>query len=110
MKGRPPQLHYRPPYSPDLNPIENAFAKLKEHVRNSAARTLDALDRAAANALHQFKPDECASFFAHAGSSLGSRDQHCVASQATYSQPSPNSKRSGYVILQRVHSLSPPSG
>jgi transposase len=60
VKGRPPQLHYLPPYSPDLNPNENAFAKLKAHVRKSAARTLDALDRAAANALHQFKPDECA--------------------------------------------------
>ena len=58
------ELHYLPPYSPDLNPIENAFAKLKAHVRKSAARTLDALERAAANALQQFKPDECANFFA----------------------------------------------
>ena len=58
---------YLPPYSPDLNPIENAFAKLKAHARKSAARTLDALERAAANALQQFKPDECANFFAHAG-------------------------------------------
>ena len=63
-------LHYLPPYSPDLNPIENAFAKLKAHVRKSAARTLDALERAAANALRQFKPDECANFFAHAGYGL----------------------------------------
>jgi len=61
------ELHYLPPYSPDLNPIENAFAKLKAHVRKSAARTLDALERAAANALIQFKPDQCANFFAHAG-------------------------------------------
>jgi transposase len=61
------ELHYLPPYSPDLNPIENAFAKLKAHVRKSAARTLDALERAAANALRQFNPDECANFFAHAG-------------------------------------------
>ena len=61
------ELHYLPPYSPDLNPIENAFAKLKAHVRKSAARTLDALERAAANALPQFKPDQCANFFAHAG-------------------------------------------
>ena len=52
------ELNYLPPYSPDLNPIENAFAKLKAHVRKSAARTLDALERAAANALPQFKPDE----------------------------------------------------
>ena len=61
------RLLYLPPYSPDFNPIENAFAKLKAHVRKSAARTLDALERAAANALPQFKPDQCANFFAHAG-------------------------------------------
>ena len=60
-------LLYLPPYSPDFNPIENAFAKLKAHVRKSAARTLDTLERAAANALPQFKPDQCANFFAHAG-------------------------------------------
>jgi transposase len=61
------ELRYLPPYSPDLNPIENAFAKLKAHVRKSAARTLDTLEQAAANALPQFKPDQCANFFAHAG-------------------------------------------
>ena len=60
-------LLYLPPYSPDLNPIENAFAKLKAHVRKAAARTLEALERAAADALQTFKPDECANFFAHAG-------------------------------------------
>jgi transposase len=64
------ELHYLPPYSPDLNPIENAFAKLKAHVRKSAARTLDALERAAANALRQVKPHQCANFFAHAGYGL----------------------------------------
>jgi transposase len=64
------ELRYLPPYSPDLNPIENAFAKLKAHIRKSAARTLDALERAAANALEQFKPTECANFFAHAGYGL----------------------------------------
>jgi hypothetical protein len=47
-----------------------SFAKLKAHVRKSASRTLDALERAAANALPQFKPDQCANFFAHAGYSL----------------------------------------
>jgi hypothetical protein len=40
---------------------------LKAHIRKSAARTLDALERAAANALPKFKPDQCANFFAHAG-------------------------------------------
>ena len=61
------RLLYLPPYSPDLNPIENAFAKLKAHVRKAAARTFATLEAAAANALQSFKPDECENFFAHAG-------------------------------------------
>ena len=60
-------LLYLPPYSPDLNPIENAFAKLKAHVRKLAARTIEALEAAAAQALITFNPTECANFFAHAG-------------------------------------------
>jgi len=60
-------LLYLPPYSPDLNPIENVFAKLKAHVRKAAARTIEALETAAADALQTFKPTECANFFAHAG-------------------------------------------
>lgn len=67
IEARGAELRYLPPYSPDLNPIENAFAKLKAHVRKSAARTIDTPERAAANALPQFKPDQCANFFAHAG-------------------------------------------
>ncbi len=61
------QLLYLPAYSPDLNPIENAFAKLKAHVRKAAARTFDALEAAAAQALTQLKANECLNFFAHAG-------------------------------------------
>ena len=60
-------LLYLPPYSPDLNPIENAFAKLKAHVRKAAARTIEALETVAAEALLTFQPTECANFFAHAG-------------------------------------------
>jgi transposase len=60
-------LRYLPPYSPDLNPIENAFAKLKAHVRKLAARTIEALEAAAAAAIKTFKATECANFFAHAG-------------------------------------------
>ena len=60
-------LLYLPPYSPDLNPIENAFAKLKAHVRKLAARTIDALEKAAAQALQTFNPTQCANFFAHLG-------------------------------------------
>jgi transposase len=60
-------LLYLPPYSPDLNPIENAFAKLKAHARKAATRTIQALETATADALQTFKPIECANFFAHAG-------------------------------------------
>jgi len=61
------ELLYLPPYSPDFNPIENAFAKFKAHVRKAAARTFEALETAAADALRQFNPSECVNFFAHAG-------------------------------------------
>ena len=49
IEARGATLLYLPPYSPDFNPIENAFAKLKAHVRNHAARTIDALEQAAAD-------------------------------------------------------------
>jgi transposase len=52
-----------PPYSPDFNPIENAFAKLKALLRKAAARTLDTLEAAIAAALDAFAPDECANYF-----------------------------------------------
>lgn len=58
---------YLPPYSPDPDPIENAFAKLKAHVRKLAARTIDTLEAATADALRSFKPQDCQNFFAHAG-------------------------------------------
>jgi transposase len=61
------RLFYLPPYSPDLNPIENAFAKLKAIVRAAAARTFDTLEAAAALALEKFQPHECVTFFTHAG-------------------------------------------
>ena len=67
IAARGAKLRYLPAYSPDLNPIENAFAKLKAHVRKAAARTFQALEMAAANALRQFAPAECLNFFAHAG-------------------------------------------
>lgn len=60
-------LLYLPPYSPDLNPIENAFAKLKALARKAAARTLETLETAVADALQTFTLIECANFFAHAG-------------------------------------------
>ena len=50
------QLRYLPPYSPDLNPIEQAFAKLKALLRTAARRTVDALWRAIGHALDAFSP------------------------------------------------------
>ena len=61
------ELLYLPPYSPDLNPIEQAFAKLKALLRTAARRTIDALWRAIAHALDAFSPAECARYLAHAG-------------------------------------------
>jgi transposase len=56
-----------PPYSPDFNPIENAFAKLKALLRAAAARTVPELWTAIAAAIDRFKPDECRNYFAAAG-------------------------------------------
>lgn len=61
------QLRYLPPYSPDLNPIENAFAKFKALLKTAAARTLESLWNAVAHALRQFTPAECRNYFIPAG-------------------------------------------
>jgi transposase len=61
------ELLYLPPYSPDLNPIEQAFAKLKALLRAAAARTVDALWRAIGHVLDAFTPAECTHYLAHAG-------------------------------------------
>jgi transposase len=58
---------YLPAYSPDLNPIEQFFSKLKALLRKAAARTLDALHAAVATALAASKPRECANYLANAG-------------------------------------------
>ena len=60
-------LLYLPPYSPDFNPIEMAFAKLKAMLRKTAARTVPELWRAIATSLPSFTPTECRNFFAAAG-------------------------------------------
>lgn len=58
---------YLPRYSPDLNPIEQLFAKLKALIRKAAARTVDALWAALADILRAIEPDECRNYLAHAG-------------------------------------------
>jgi transposase len=60
-------LLYLPPYSPDLNPIEQSFSKLKALIRKAAARTRDALWDAIGQFLPRFPPRECANYFAEAG-------------------------------------------
>ena len=64
-------LLFLPPYSPDYNPIEQVFAKLKALLRAAAARTQTALWQAVGAALSAFLPTECAHYIAHAG--YGSR-------------------------------------
>jgi transposase len=60
-------LLYLPPYSPDLNPIEMAFAKLKALLRTEAARTVEHLCTAVGRLLTHFPPDECERYLAHCG-------------------------------------------
>jgi transposase len=60
-------LLFIPPYSPDLNPIEQAFAKLKSLLRARALRTADALWKALGSLVDCFSPEECANFLRHAG-------------------------------------------
>ena len=60
-------LLYLPPYSPDFNPIENAFAKFKAQLRKAAERTVDGLWRAIGRILDTFTPAECRNYFAAAG-------------------------------------------
>lgn len=58
---------FLPAYSPDLNPIEMAFSKLKAHLRAAGARSYEALWRAIGNICDLFEPKECWNFFKHAG-------------------------------------------
>ena len=60
-------LLYLPPYSPDFNPIEQAFAKLKAMLRKAAGRTLDDLWRSIGRIIDTFTPTECSNYFAAAG-------------------------------------------
>ena len=60
-------LLYLPPYSPDFNPIENAFAKLKALLRKAAERTVDGLWATIGRLIDAFTPQECANYFTAAG-------------------------------------------
>jgi transposase len=60
-------LLYLPPYSPDFNPIENAFAKLKALLRQAAERTVEGLWNAIGRFVDLFTPTECKNYFTAAG-------------------------------------------
>ena len=61
------RLLFLPPYSPDLNPIEQVFAKLKTLLRKAEARTVDAVTSAIGQVLGAFAPHKCANYFANSG-------------------------------------------
>jgi len=67
IEGAGARLLYLPPYSPDFNPIEMAFSKLKALLRKTAARTVDELWDAVGQSLDAFTPRECANYFAASG-------------------------------------------
>ena len=67
IKAAGAKLRYLPPYSPDLNPIEQAFAKIKALLRKTAARSIEHLHRAIGRILKTISPRECAAYLAHSG-------------------------------------------
>jgi len=64
------KLRFLPPYSPDFNPIEKAFSKLKALLRRAAERSVEALQRTIMRLARLFTPTECANFFAACGYDL----------------------------------------
>ena len=61
------RLIYLPPYSPDLNPIEQAFSKLKHWLRTARERSIDEACQRIASILETFSPAECRNYFVNAG-------------------------------------------
>ncbi len=67
IEARGARLLFLPPYSPDLNPIELAFAKLKALLRKASERSVEDLWTKIGDLLDTFTPDECQNYFSHAG-------------------------------------------
>lgn len=67
IQARGAWILFLPPYSPDLNPIEMAFSKLKAHLRARAVRTIDALWQEIGHICDLFEPEECQNYFEAAG-------------------------------------------
>ena len=67
IEAKSARVRYLPAYSPDLNPIENVYSKLKSKLRKGAARTVDALTKLVGTSIKAIAPSECAGYFRHAG-------------------------------------------
>jgi len=67
IEGAGAALVYLPAYSPDLNPIEQAYSKLKALLRKAKQRTVEGLQRFLFDAMAAFSPQECANYLAHCG-------------------------------------------
>ncbi len=67
IEARGASLYYLPPYSPDFNPIEMGFSKIKAGLRKAARRSVDGLCQELTSILASFSPSHCSAFFRHAG-------------------------------------------
>jgi transposase len=67
VEGAGAEVRYLPPYSPDLNPIEQLFSKLKAALRSAAARTVDTVIEAMGEALRAIRPSDIRGWFTHSG-------------------------------------------
>jgi transposase len=67
IRARGAKLFFLPPYSPDLNPIEQAFSKLKTLLRKAAERSVEDTWRRIGELLDHFTPQECANYIANSG-------------------------------------------
>ena len=67
VKAKGAWMLFLPQYSPDLNPIEMAFSKLKAHLRKAAARSFDTLTEAIGDICNLYEPQECWNYFKKAG-------------------------------------------
>jgi transposase len=75
IEGAKCRVVYLPPYSPDLNPIEKAWSKLKAKLRAAAKRTVDDLWRYLGEVFDAFTPEECRNYFRSCGYSLATPEQ-----------------------------------
>jgi transposase len=82
------KVRYLPAYSPDLNPIEHVFSKLKAALRKGAARTVEALWKLIGTLVKTFAPGECANYFRHAGYRLSPASSGNCSSDASGAQRS----------------------